>query len=281
MKRFGSLLGLLVLTSFVSSAAGINIKEATIQNGQVFIAGDQAQRRAAISWEGVALGIDSNNGGAFQIITTNLPADCIGQLQIGNEVRDVVINNCTPAPPPPIIVFEAGVPRTGQLTSFAPGDDGDLRQGVSTNFAGLFNNGNGTLTDHMTKLTWLNNMNCPVEARDWATALTDVASLNADGTMNGNDCGDTSNEGSHQTDWRLPNVRELESLNNFGSPSLPSIRLFGTAAFRNNAGVLVFWSSTTVAANTNAAWVVWYGYGQVEFQSKGVRNHVIAVRGPV
>src|SRR5215468_4433700 len=47
---------------------------------------------------------------------------------------------------------------------------------------------------------------------NWATALSDVANLNSTGTMEGFNCGDTSNAGSHQTDWRLPNIRELQSL---------------------------------------------------------------------
>ena len=54
MKIFSTTVALAVMAIFISSAqAAINIKEATIENGQVFIAGKQAQRRAAISWEGV------------------------------------------------------------------------------------------------------------------------------------------------------------------------------------------------------------------------------------
>src|SRR5436305_1273517 len=124
MKRYLGL-GLLTLMSCLSSAeAAIIISGATIQYGQVFIFGAQAQTNAAISWENVALGVGSNSSGAFQFNTTNLPADCVGHLKIGTEERNVVINNCTPAP---ITIIEPVVAATGQTTSFALGDDGDLK----------------------------------------------------------------------------------------------------------------------------------------------------------
>src|SRR5215510_8994559 len=94
----GTAVALAVMAMFASPAqAAINITQATIQNGQVFIAGDQAQRRADISWEDGALGIKSTAGGAFQFNTTNLPVDCVGRLKIGTDERDVVINNCRSA----------------------------------------------------------------------------------------------------------------------------------------------------------------------------------------
>ena len=82
----------------------------------------------------------------------------------------------------------------------------------------------GVVTDTLTGLIWLKNANCANAVRNWATALTDVAQLNTNGTMNGNNCGDTSNGGNHQTDWRLPNVRELQSIVHYGffSPAVPN-----------------------------------------------------------
>lgn len=47
----------------------------------------------------------------------------------------------------------AGVrlPRSGQATSYGPGDDGDVQAGLSRSFT---DNGNGTITDHATGLMW-------------------------------------------------------------------------------------------------------------------------------
>jgi Protein of unknown function (DUF1566) len=281
---------LVFLAMVVSSAQAIHIDEATIQNGQVFIAGDQAQRRAAISWEGVALGISTNNGGAFNFNTTDLPEDCVGRLKIGTEERDVVINNCTPAD---ITVIEAGVPKTGQTTSFAAGDDGALEKGVASpnprftvnvntandvgGTGGIAGNGicdgteicNGTVTDNLTGLIWLQNANC-VGAPQWATAISDANSLAAGA------CG--LSDGSVAGDWRLPNVRELQSLVDYGVLTnlvLPSGHPFTNFQASN------YWSSTTFAFDSGFAWFVDFSNGFVFNVGKGNGSFlfVTAVRG--
>ena len=84
----------------------------------------------------------------------------------------------------PVSAAPAPVPRTGQTTSYAAGDDGALQKGVAwpnprftknVNAAddngaggGTAGNGicdgtetcNGTVTDNLTELTWLRNTNC-------------------------------------------------------------------------------------------------------------------------
>jgi len=292
MKQIlSTMVALAVLAIFIASAqAAINIDEATIQNGQVFIAGDQAPRRQPILWEGVALGINSNNGGAFQFNTTNLPPDCVGRLKIGTEERDVVINNCTPAP---ITIIEAGVSKTGQTTSFSTGDDGDLEKGVASpnprftvnvNAAndngaggGIAGNGicdgtetcNGTVTDNLTGLIWLKNANC-FGVRQWATAISDANGL-ADGA-----CG--LSDGSVAGAWRLPNRNELTSPLDLGTfnPALPSGHPF------TNFQASDYWSSTTFPGPyTDNPWRVHFGVGFVGGGSKEGNSpgFVIAVRG--
>jgi hypothetical protein len=111
----------------------------------------------------------------------------------------------------------APVPKTGQTTSYATGDDGDLHKGVAWPNPRFTINGDGTVTDNLTGLMWLRDPNCILStypgfdnddlAGDgkvtWQHALDFVAGINA-GTYSG--CG------AGYTDWRLPNVRELESL---------------------------------------------------------------------
>ena len=164
--------------------------------------------------------------------------------------------------------------KTGQTTSYATGDDGDLEKGVAWPNPRFTDNGNGTVTDNLTGLIWLKNANCANATRNWATALTDVASLNSAGTMNSNNCGDTSNGGSHQTDWRLPNVRELQSLIDYGqfNPALPSGHPFtGVQSFN--------WTSTTRADVTSNAWYVSLSNGNVVSSGKTSANYVWPVRG--
>src|SRR5215510_6752431 len=78
----------------------------------------------------------------------------------------------------------------------------------------------------------------------WQHALDFVAGINA-GTYN---CNDTSNRGSHQTDWRLPNIRELQSLVDYGTfdPTLPAGHPFVNVPLGVPAALAVaYWSSTT------------------------------------
>ena len=113
-------------------------------------------------------------------------------------------------------------------------------------------------------------------ATNAVTALDMVAQLNADGTMNGNDCGDNSNGGSHQTDWRLPNVRELYSLVDYGvdQPAIPSGHPF------DNEQSYDYWSSTYITGNTiGAAWSVSFNQGDVNSTATNNNGYVWPVRG--
>jgi hypothetical protein len=54
----------------------------------------------------------------------------------------------------------APVEKTGQTTSYATGDDGELSKGVVWPNARFADNGDGTVTDNLTGLMWLKNANC-------------------------------------------------------------------------------------------------------------------------
>jgi hypothetical protein len=106
----------------------------------------------------------------------------------------------------------------------------------------------------------------------WQHALDFVAGINNDTY----DCGDTSNAGINQTDWRLPNRNELTSLLDLGTvnPALPSGHPF------TNFVSSLYWSSTTFAFSADFAWVVVFLNGSVDFDFKAVNFFfVIAVRG--
>jgi hypothetical protein len=179
------------------------------------------------------------------------------------------------------------VPQTGQVISFdlntPQRDDGALEEGVELPTPRFIDKGNGTIKDHLTGLIWLKNANCPGAARQWQQALDDVASLNKTGKMNSIDCGDTSGKrGSHRTDWRLPNIRELHSLVDFAfiGPAISNAAGTGQGSssdpFLNFGGP--YWSSTTVA-NSTFAWLVFFAHGIVDGDSKSNFNFVLAVRG--
>jgi hypothetical protein len=160
----------------------------------------------------------------------------------------------------------ASVPRTGQEYAQAFGDDGDLQMGVDWPIPRFTDNSNGTVTDNLTGLIWLKNANC-WGTQSWANALTD-----ASGLANGN-CGLT--DGSVAGDWRLPNVREQQSLIDYGqtSPALPNGHPF-TGVQTSSP----YWTSTTYDGLYADAWAVDFFLGSVSRQGKAWTTSVWPVR---
>ena len=193
----------------------------------------------------------------------------------------------------------APVPQTGQVLCYdiegtvisctGTGQDGALQEGVEIPTPRYTDKRDGTIKDNLTGLIWLKNANCPNAFRGWQKALDDVKNVNSSGKMNGNDCGDTSGKkGSHRTDWRLPNIRELHSLVDYAFfvPAISNAKGDGLCtptdcAFSNFQAHGGYWSSTTsVNFPLNNAWVVDFTVGGVVTTFKNDRSkNVLAVRG--
>jgi hypothetical protein len=155
------------------------------------------------------------------------------------------------------------------------GEDGEFQTGaaVASRFT---DNGNGTVTDNLTGLIWLQEGNCiqffsgdPAvsNARPWVAALAAVAQLA------GGHCGLA--DGSAAGDWRLPNLRELQGLVDYSQidPTLLPGHPFSDTLFG------FYWSSTTVADFTNYGWLVDFHNGDVHYKVKSESYYVRAVRG--
>ena len=159
------------------------------------------------------------------------------------------------------------VPKTGQTTSYATGDDGNHQTGISSPNPRFTDNGDGTVMDKQTGLVWLKNANC-FGTRIWSDAITDSNGLNS------GECGLT--DGTIEGDWRLPNRFELESLldlgNNYNSPALPTGHPF------TGVQLYYYWSSTTYIY-TDHVWLVTIYDGGVNFYIKTSNHfHVWPVR---
>ena len=170
----------------------------------------------------------------------------------------------------------AAVERTGQTKSYETGDDGDLQKGVAWPSPRFTDNANGTVTDNLTGLIWLQDANCVTffssdntgqNSRYWNVALT-ATNLLASGY-----CG--LSDGSSAGDWRLPNIKELQSLIDCSrhSPALPSGHPF--TAVQNSS----YWSSTTYAYSTTSSWQMNMGAGGEGTAGKGSTLLVWPVRG--
>jgi hypothetical protein len=158
---------------------------------------------------------------------------------------------------PPSDAFPpVNLPRTGQKICSDPsgtvipcantGQDGDVLAGAPWPNTRFTISGN-CATDNLTGLIWTKNANIG-GTRSWQGALDGVALLNNLGGW----CG--------QTDWRLPNVNELESLVNAGN-SAPNSWL--TAQGFTNVQPSMYWTSTTYATSASYAWIIKMDTGQV------------------
>ena len=142
----------------------------------------------------------------------------------------------------------ADLPETGQTSCYTAagvatacattGQDGELRVGVAWP-APRFVVGAGALqdcvTDNLTGLMWVRAPS--TTANTWTNALTAANGLTL--------CG--------FSDWRLPNVTELESLMN--------LEVTNQATFLNAQGfvgvqAINYWSSSSYAGSAASAWIV-------------------------
>ncbi len=159
--------------------------------------------------------------------------------------------------------YDAAVPKTGQTTSYRTGDDGFLQKGVTWPNPRFTDHGNGTVTDNLTGLMWTKDANLPSGLRTWNQAVDYCVNMNAGIGY----CG--------YNDWRLPNIRELFSLLDFGQTEFP---LPAGHPFTNVQGGF-YWSSTTYAGSATTVWYVQMYEGGVGPVGKTYSYWVWPVRG--
>jgi hypothetical protein len=160
--------------------------------------------------------------------------------------------------------YPASVPKTGQTTSYRTGDDGDLEKGVAwpnPRFTVTTNGSDVVVTDNMTGLMWVkapHSLSGNSGGQAWNDAIDFCNGLTFAG----------------QSDWRLPNVREIQSLIDHGcsSPALPAGYPF--------TGVQsdLYWSSSTYVDGADYAWYVDFYVGDVLRRYKVDNSYVWPVR---
>lgn len=106
-------------------------------------------------------------------------------------------------------------------------------------------NGDGTITDLNTDLTWQKQDDGKL--RNWQEALEYSENLTI----------------SNYSDWRLPNIRELETIVD-DSKHLPAIYDY----FNVSSSNIGYWSSSTYTLDPKAAWAVYAGAGNVYARNK-------------
>ncbi len=122
--------------------------------------------------------------------------------------------------------------------------------------AHFIDNGNGTITDNLTNLIWQKAPNTDTLTWEQALNYADTLSLNA------------------FTDWRLPNIKELQSIND---ESIVNSSVSNT--FFPAIGINKYWSSTTLPNQTPKAWYLSTLFGITTYDLKTFRHYVLCVRG--
>jgi len=146
-------------------------------------------------------------------------------------------------------------------------------------------NGDGTFTDDNTGLMWeiktdddsihdvddeytWTNDNAPPYAFNGTAKTQFLDALNGAGGFEG------AEPFAGYTDWRLPTIKELQSLVAYSTYS-PAVH----EDFPGATATDVYWSSTSNANNENNAWNLSFNNGNVNNNGKNNDFHVRAVRG--
>lgn len=122
------------------------------------------------------------------------------------------------------------VARTGQTTSYAASDDGDLECGILWPDPRFIDNGDGTMTDLLTGLMWETDPSSSLYTWDYGLTRGSASTL-----------------GNHE-DWRMANINELMSRVDLESST--SSRRYWT-------------SSAALVSTTLMAWVINFDSGEL------------------
>jgi len=185
---------------------------------------------------------------------------------------------------------ERELPATGQITCWddlgaviacaGTGQDGDTLTGSTLAYV---DNGDGTITDDNTRLMWeklddndLGGIHDKDDFYLWLDAFAvKIATLNTVPCFAGH------------CDWRVPNLKELQSIANyevpFPGPSIPAAFSSGctpgcTTSTCSCTNSDLYWTSTTYVGSPDFAWYVYFVDGNVLANSKTSGGYVRAVR---
>jgi Protein of unknown function (DUF1566)/Carboxypeptidase regulatory-like domain len=275
------------VTAWVTNTNSVFQTATTDSNGNYSFSGMDASAEAPeelqISVSKAGYGFYPAPGGNARVTG----ADFTGQF-MGNGITDVAIHftvidyKAAPTASLSGANFHAydgsnrrvAVPRTGQTISYASGDDGSLRKGAAWPGPRFADNQDGTVTDNLTGLIWLQNAGCFPPAI-WSTALAEVNQL-ASGA-----CG--LNDGSSAGQWRLPNLNELESMVDVSAAN----PVVSVSSLFLNVSNGIYWSSTSYFGGQGGspnAWSIRFSDGRYMNDSSSnakatANNAVWAVKG--
>jgi hypothetical protein len=218
---------------------------------------------------------DALHGGSLPVAVNTCNADlatCEGDLDTCGDDLAACASN--------VGVMKTGATQCSNVSGMiipcaGSGQDAEYQAGVTASYT---DNGDGTVTDNLSGLMW-EKLSDDGSIHDWNNTYSWTnAFASKIATLNG------SNFAGHN-DWRLPNIKELSSIINYGVTNSSVYSQFSngctpacTVLTCSCNTIASYWSSTTVNTG-NSAWVVFFSEGRVLFTLKTGSFYVRAVRG--
>jgi hypothetical protein len=161
------------------------------------------------------------------------------------------------------------LPQTGQTETLAPGDDGEKQAGIEWPEPRFSDNGDGTVTDNLTGLMWLQDGRC-LGKRNWKDTFKVITEFNGNPLLY--KCAEYS---TTYDDWRVPNIRELDSLINYGAPN--------SCGWLNNSGFTgmqsAFYCTATKYRGKNSFLILDMAAGIQKIAPMKTNSYFLPVRG--
>jgi len=143
-------------------------------------------------------------------------------------------------------ILQSALAKTGQMICYYLGDDGYYQKGLPTQGNRFIDNGDGTITDRVTNLMWVKDPS-QIPGGLWGTPGSPTNMVWPDAVDN---CENLIYAG--YSDWRLPNIRELMSIVDYGKyyPAIDTL-------YFPNTMLDGYWSSTALDPYPENAWMIW------------------------
>jgi hypothetical protein len=159
--------------------------------------------------------------------------------------------------------------KIGKAVIYSPAEEFVVQEKIEWPAPRFTDNGDGTVTDGLTGLMWLKDAGCL--KKRWNDSLNIIVDFNTNAQRYS-----CSGYSADYNDWRMPNVKELESMINYeASDAAGWLKSAGFA----NVQYSSYWSSTSSKKSAAQAWIMNMKKSSKQLQNKKANYFAWPVRG--